>query len=186
MFCKVLTAVGIIIVFVFLFGCDAKRRWDYEPISVDPYTSDRDKLDVEFRIKRSPRGEYFFAGFVNFNYVMDETTMMEATAMRSQSGNDDDYTPVPWSIPKQNYEEFFKNFYENLVYKNFGGCSNFRAPADLFPWVNGNYSFSDCEVSGDGMPEIAPQGYYKINFNVTGEVEWGFESVCKIFDKLMP
>ncbi|KAH8372123.1 hypothetical protein KR093_010118, partial [Drosophila rubida] len=162
-----------------------QRRWDYEPITMEPYTSDPDKLFIDFRIKRNSRGDYNYFGYFYFNYDIDETTMVEATAMRSQSGNEDDYKPVPWTISKQPYQEFLENFYHDLVYKNFGSCSNFKKPEDVLPWENGNYTFSDCEITGDGMPEIAPQGYYKIDFNVTGEVDWGFQAVCKIFDKLM-
>ncbi|KAH8296941.1 hypothetical protein KR044_001167, partial [Drosophila immigrans] len=162
-----------------------QRRWDYEPISIDPYTSDSEKLAIDFRIKRNNQGDYNYNGFFTFNYDIDDNTMVEATAKRSQSGNDDDYKPVPWSIPRQPYFEFIKNFYDDLVYKNFGKCSNFRTPDDVLPWKKDNYSFFDCSIEGDGMPEIAPQGYYKINFNVDGEVDWGFEAVCKIFDKLM-
>ncbi|KAM8712819.1 hypothetical protein ACLKA7_013191 [Drosophila subpalustris] len=166
--------------------CDGKRKWDYELISVESTTSDPDKLFIDVRIKRMRQGDFAYHGYINFNYDVDDTTMVEAVSFRSQSGRDDEYSPMPWSIPKQLYTEFIESFYEDMIYKNLGGCSNMPKPENVLPFKKENITLTECVVSGDGLPEMAPQGYYKVKLTVTGEVEWTIVSVAKIFDKMMP
>ncbi|XP_034480171.1 uncharacterized protein LOC117785979 [Drosophila innubila] len=166
--------------------CDGKRRWNYEPISVDPNTSDSNKLDIDVRIKRMPRGEFAYDGHVNFNYDVGDDTMIECTAFRSVSGREEDYTALPWGIPKQIYTKFIKDFYQDLIFKNFHSCSNLPTPDNVLPFKRDNYSFVECVVNGDGLPDIVPQGYYKIVATVTGEVEFGFVTISRITDKFMP
>jgi len=93
---------------------------------------------------------------------------------------------MPWTIKKQTYTEFIENFYDDIIYSNFAGCSNMPKPDEVLPWRRTNYTFKDCIVEGDGLPEMAPQGYYKVVFKVTGEVEWGFVAISRITDKWMP
>ncbi|XP_034480170.1 uncharacterized protein LOC117785978 [Drosophila innubila] len=168
------------------FGCDGKRSWDYEPISVDSTSSDSNKLDIDIRVKRMPRGEFAYDGYIKYNYDITEDTMIEAEAFRSNSGRDEDYTPMPWTIPKQPFSKFIDDFYKDMIYENFHSCSNMPAPDDGIPYKIGNWTFNECVVEGKGMPEMAPQGYLKVIFKITGEVEWGFVSVSRIFDKYMP
>lgn len=104
-------------------------------------------------------------------------------ALRSTSGREDDYTPMPWIIEKQLFTKFIKDFYEEMLYDNLHSCSNMPSPDNVFPIKRGNWTLNECIVEGKGLPEMAPQGYYKIILNVTGDVEWGFVSVAKITDK---
>ncbi|KAM8712820.1 hypothetical protein ACLKA7_013192 [Drosophila subpalustris] len=178
---------SLLSVFLLLWiGCDGARRWDYEPISMDPNTSDPNKMDIQLRIKRVPPGELAYDGYLNFNYDITDETMIEAVAFRSQSGNEDDFVPMPWSIEKQPYPKYVKDIYEDIVYSNFGSCTTLPKPEDALPWKRGNITFTECFVEGKGMPDLAPQGYYKVIFKVTDPaVEWGFDAVVKITDKKM-
>ncbi|XP_034480169.1 uncharacterized protein LOC117785977 [Drosophila innubila] len=165
--------------------CDGARKWDYEPISMEPHTSDPKKFSIDLRIKRMPRGEFAYDGYLNFAYDVDENTMVEAVAYRSQSGREEEYVLMPWSIEKQPYTKYVEDFYEDVVYSNFGSCTTLPTPEKANPWQRGNYTFKECVVEGKGMPEIAPQGFYKVIFTATGEVDWGIEAVVRITDKHM-
>jgi len=90
---------------------------------------------------------------------------------------------MPWSIKKQTYPEYIEGFYEDMIYANLAHCTNLPEPANASPWKRANYTLTECIVEGKGMPEMAPQGYYKVIFTATGEVDWVFETVVKIFDK---
>lgn len=90
---------------------------------------------------------------------------------------------MPWTIEKQPYPKYIEDFYQDLVYSNFGSCSDLPEPDSATPWNRGNYTFKDCFVDGDGLPEIAPQGFYKVIFTATGEVDWGIEAIVRITDK---
>ncbi|ALC42391.1 CG34028, partial [Drosophila busckii] len=103
---------------------------------------------------------------------------------RSNTGNEEDYTLMPWSVPKQTYEEYTKSFYESIVHKNLAHCSNLPTPDKAYPIPKGTvYKFDRCVVDGDGMPDYAPDGYYKVVFNATGEVEWTVTIIVKITKK---
>ncbi|XP_034477897.1 uncharacterized protein LOC117784307 [Drosophila innubila] len=133
-----------------------------------------------------PRGEFAYDGYINFNYDVTDDTMIEAVAFRSTSGRDEDYTPLPWTIPKQPFSKFIEDFYKDMIYENLYSCSNLPEPDKVLPFQRGNLTLKECVVEGKGMPEMAPQGYYKIILKTTGEVEWGFVSVARLFDKFMP
>ncbi|XP_051861785.1 uncharacterized protein LOC117570306 [Drosophila albomicans] len=183
---KVFSLVGIIVVSLFLFGYDAKRMWDYEIIWVETYSSDPEKQSLDFNVKQNRLGEVFFDGYIFYNYKLANGTMVEVRAWRSPTGNENEYKTVPYLIPKQTYDKFMKSYYDDLLYKNLCNCSTLPEPENIYPWKNDNYTFSGCIVQPKGFPDIAPQGYYKANFSVTGEVNWGFVGVAKIFDKFMP
>ncbi|KAH8407572.1 hypothetical protein KR222_007015, partial [Zaprionus bogoriensis] len=180
-----------------------QRRWDYEPIFLDAYSSDESKMIMQAKIQRLPRGLFGFSGIMDFLYDTDDTTIVgvwfpyqcpysycfslqvEATAYRSTTGNDDDYKLMPWKIPKQTFKSFLKTFYDDIVLKNFANCTENLPESPLDPWPRIRLEFNTCVPNGEGMPEIAPQGYYKVVFAVVGEVDWGFVSTCRVFDKLV-
>lgn len=91
---------------------------------------------------------------------------------------------MPWRIPKQTFKEFLDNFYDDLVVKNFANCSNLP-PQPLDPWPRLRLEYDQCQPDLDKLPELAPQGFYKVRFSVTGEVDWGFETTTRVFDKLV-
>ncbi|XP_064543238.1 uncharacterized protein LOC135431834 [Drosophila montana] len=140
-------------------------------------------MNLEADVEPNGRKGYVFTGKVLVNFDMDDTTMVEATAYRSSSGAEDDYKILPWSIPKQTFKSFADSHYKDIVYKNLKQCSNIPEPENVYPWPKGTYKFDRCTATGDGMPEIAPEGYYKVIFTISGEVETGFTTIVRLFTK---
>lgn len=175
-----------------------KRNWVYEPLSVEVKTSDPTKLNIEAKLDRIGR-DFTISITLDWNYDVDETTMVniflkhikfiyfieftcqvEAYSYRSASGNENDYTPLPWTMPRQTYKKYTETYYQNIVYKNLANCSNLPKPDNVDPWPRGQYILDKCVANGDGLPEIAPEGYYKVIFQVFGEVDWEFLVISKL------
>lgn len=108
-------------------------------------------------------------------------------AHRSSSGAESDYKLIPFNIPKQHYEEFMNSHYKDVVMPNLGGCSNLPKFEDKFvpPFPQQTYTLDKCVADSDGFPEMVPEGFYRVNFTMTGPVDWGFVLVVKISTKLM-
>ncbi|XP_030558271.1 uncharacterized protein LOC115760858 [Drosophila novamexicana] len=177
------SASGIVTFVLLLNGCAGKRTWDYEPLSVVVESSDPKKMNLVAKMERVGPGEYAITATLNWNYDTDETTIVEAVAYRSSSGNPDEYALLPWSIPKQTYKKYTNSYYKDIIFKNLGHCSNLPQPDNVDPWPKNIYKLEKCVISGEGMPEIAPEGYYKVIFRVTGEVDWSFEFIAKLSTK---
>ncbi|KAH8237264.1 hypothetical protein KR038_008549, partial [Drosophila bunnanda] len=166
-----------------------KRLWNYEPISVTSHTSDPSQLKIVTKIDRIKRGVFAFSANVEWKYNADETTTVEAIVYRRSSGAAADYKLLPWSVPRQPYYEYLDHYYKDVVMKLFRHCSNLPQYEDKFepPWPAQTYVVDKC-VFGDtnGLPEVAPPGFYKVifNFNGTDQPLWGFVVVLKITPKL--
>ncbi|XP_017867665.1 PREDICTED: uncharacterized protein LOC108616754 [Drosophila arizonae] len=160
-----------------------KRNWDYEPLSTLTESSNEDMIKLEAKVERVGRDEYAISADLFVNFDMDETTMVESYGYRSSSGNEEDYKLLPWSIPKQTFEKFVEEYYEKIIFKNLHQCSNIPETKDAYPWPKGTYTFDKCIVSGEGMPEIAPEGYYKVMFEVTGQYDLRFTAIVKVTTK---
>ncbi|KAH8400791.1 hypothetical protein KR009_000971, partial [Drosophila setifemur] len=158
------------------------RSWDYEPLSIQAYSSDESALKITSKIDRIRRGEFAISMTLNFNYEMGDTTMMEATAYSCTSGVESDYKLLPWTIPNQPYTEFLNGFYKESFIKNVAHCSDLPQFEGKFepPWRKGVYTMDKCVLTGEGLPQIAPDGYYRIHFNTTGEVSWGYTAIVRI------
>ncbi|EDW62191.1 uncharacterized protein [Drosophila virilis] len=188
------SASGIIAFVLLLNGCAGKRYWEYEPLSFKVQTSDPKKMNIVAITERVGPGKYALTATLDWNYDTDETTIsncvlnqislifsqVEAVAYRSSSGNPDEYILLPWSIPKQMYKKYTASYYKDILFKNLGHCSNLPQPDNVDPWPRNIYKLEKCVLTGDGLPEIAPQGYYKIIFRVTGEVDWSLELIAKL------
>ncbi|KAH8320352.1 hypothetical protein KR067_000167, partial [Drosophila pandora] len=163
------------------------RRWDYEPVSVETFSSDESKLKMTAKIDRVKRGEFAVSAIVDLKYVTDDTTMVEAIAQRSSSGDESDYKMIPFNIPKQPLEDFMNTHYKDVVIKNLGDCSNLIKFEGKFepPMPQQVYTLDKCVANSDGFPEVVPEGFYRIIMNFTGPVDWGFVLVVKIFNKML-
>lgn len=114
---------------------------------------------------------------------------MEASAYRSSSGDESDYKLLPWAIPKQPFYEYLNTYYKDVIVKNLGHCSNLPQFEGKFqpPWPKNTYNINKCQVDGEGLPEIAPPGYYKIIFLTYGpdpQPKWGCTAVFKVTNKM--
>lgn len=92
---------------------------------------------------------------------------------------------MPWHVTKQPFKTFTATFYDDLVLKNFANCTMNLPPEPLDPWPHIRLEFTNCQPNWEGMPELAPQGFYKLVFIVEGEVEWGFSAIARVFHKLV-
>ncbi|XP_030558038.1 uncharacterized protein LOC115760710 [Drosophila novamexicana] len=174
-----LSVAGILLLLL-VDGGAARRNWNYEPISIDVRSADASKVQVEAKIERIGRREYAYTGKMVVNYDMDDATMVEATIYRSYSGNEDDYKLLPFDIPKQTFKSIVESYYKDIIYKNLEHCSNLAKPENAYPWPKGTYIFDKCTVTGDGLPEVLPEGYYKVNFEISGPVEAGLTVIAKL------
>ncbi|XP_030558035.1 uncharacterized protein LOC115760707 [Drosophila novamexicana] len=127
--------------------------------------------------------KYAITATLDWNYDTDETTTLEAVSYRSTSGNPDEYVLLPWSIPKQSYKKYTAFYYKDITFKNLGHCSNLPQPDTVDPWPRSIYKLGKCVISGEGMPEIASEGYYKIIFRMTGVLDWSIELIAKLSTK---
>ncbi|XP_017836711.1 uncharacterized protein LOC108595935 [Drosophila busckii] len=179
--------MSLLILALTLFILDAAssaRLWEFEPLSFEGTSSDPAKLNIDLAIERIKRGEFAMNGIIDCKYDMDETTMVEGIFLRSNTGDEDDYKLMPWSIPKQSFKAFVASYYENVALKNVGYCSNLPALENADPWPRDVYKFENCVYTGDGLPEVAPEGFYKVTFIFTGEVEWTFTAKSKVTLKM--
>ncbi|XP_017117331.1 uncharacterized protein LOC108139199 [Drosophila elegans] len=180
------TRIGILVLSIHL--AEAARKWDYEPLSFITTSSDDSKLKFDAKIDRLGRGEYGLTAVIEWKYETNEKTMVEAFAYRSNSGDESDYKLLPWSIPKQTFYEYLNTYYKDMIIKNIGHCSNLPQFEGKFqpPWPQNTYKMEKCKFDGDGLPEIAPPGYYKIVFSKFGpdQPTWGFTAVFKLTNKL--
>lgn len=108
--------------------------------------------------------------------------------LRSPSGNENDFRPLPYTIPKISFSDAKKNYYKQFLYSNIAHCSNIPTYEEIenTPWPKMKYKLERCVPTCEGIPEILPEGTYKFIFKCTGEVEIGMTLVAKIKSKLLP
>ncbi|XP_017087068.2 uncharacterized protein [Drosophila bipectinata] len=178
---------GLCLILHLIHNTHGARRWDYEPVSVQTFSSDESLLKITAKIDRVSRGEFAVSATVDFKYEPDDTTMVEAIAQRSASGDESDYKMLPFNIPKQPYTDFMNSHYKDVVIPNLGDCSNLVKFEDKFepPWPQQVYVLDKCVANSDGFPEVVPEGFYRIIMNFTSPVDWGFIIVVKISNKLL-
>lgn len=112
---------------------------------------------------------------------------VEADVHHCSSGDEDDYKMMPWSIPKQPFFEYLNGFYKDAFIKNVGHCSNMvQFDGDFVPpWPRNVYKLDKCVASGEGLPDIAPEGFYNLEYKMTGQVDWGFTLIVKVSPKVI-
>uniref|UniRef100_A0A6P4E9K5 Uncharacterized protein LOC108037958 n=1 Tax=Drosophila rhopaloa TaxID=1041015 RepID=A0A6P4E9K5_DRORH len=178
---------GLWLTILLVDNCSGKRKWDYEPLSIESFSTDENLLKMEAKVERLGRGEFAITATIDFKYEPDENTFVEAVGYRSTSGDENDYKLIPLSIPKQPFTEFMNSHYKDMVIPNLGGCSNIIQFKDKFepPWPMKVYNLKQCVADSDGFPDVVPEGYYKVNFTMSNPVDWGFILIVKITTKLM-
>ncbi|XP_017077716.1 uncharacterized protein LOC108112386 [Drosophila eugracilis] len=172
-----------------IYGCGAARKWDYEPISITSTTSDASLMNFATNVARVGRGEFKMSCEVLFNYDTTDETTMEASVFRSPTGDEGDYKLLPWSVPKQPFNDYMNTHYKELIMKNFASCSNIPQFEGDFepPFPKNTYIGEDCVIKGEGFPDMVPSGFYKVIFNCTGpdQPSWSFVAIFKITAQML-
>lgn len=106
--------------------------------------------------------------------------------LTSQSGRKDDYNPTPYKIQPITFVEAMNKYYQDLLYSNIANCSNLPEIKGKFvpPFPQDHYLFNRCVVSANGYPDILPLGYYKLIFNIEGEIIITMTLIVKLTPRL--
>ncbi|XP_017044436.1 uncharacterized protein LOC108090332 isoform X2 [Drosophila ficusphila] len=176
------------LLFLLFIGCEAARKWEYELLSLEVFSSDLKLVKPEAKVVRMGRSEIGLSGSLDWNYDATDETTVEVIVFRSSSGDKRDYKMLPWAAPKQPYYDYLNTYYKDLFMKDFASCSNLPQFKHKFqpPWLKQKYYAEKCLVNGDGLPDLMPPGYYKLIFNCTGPNQpyWGFIAVARLIAKL--
>ncbi|EDW17570.2 uncharacterized protein LOC6581359 [Drosophila mojavensis] len=97
----------------------------------------------------------------------------EVQILRSVTGGENDFKPLPMAVPKQRLIDL-KRLYDDIVYPVMKDCSNMpKIEGDiLWPWPRNIYTFKMCNFDQGNLPEIMAEGYYKVKCTCEGEVKW--------------
>ncbi|XP_017077706.1 uncharacterized protein LOC108112379 isoform X2 [Drosophila eugracilis] len=180
---------SVLLAVLLFHGCGgAFRKWDYEPISITSTTSDPSLLHFEPKLHRIGRGVFNISGVLFWNYDTTEETMIEAIVYRSTFGEESDYKLLPWAAPKQTFYDYMNTFYKDVIIKSIGKCSDAPQFEGKFepPFPKKTYTAQNCEIEGEGLPDMAPPGFYKVIFNCFGpdQPSWSIIIVVKITTKM--
>ncbi|XP_017077712.1 uncharacterized protein LOC108112382 isoform X2 [Drosophila eugracilis] len=183
-----LLTISLLVGVLLIYGCGAGRQWEYEPVSIQTYTTDESLWKFDSRIVRVGRGVFDWSGEMVWNYDTSEETMVEAATYRSFNGDESEYKLLPFSIPRQTLYEYLNTYYKQAVVKNFGSCSNIPQFEGKFkpPLPKDTYIGRNCIIDGEGLPEVMPSGFYKFIFNCSGpdQPTWSFVGVIKVTPKM--
>ncbi|KAH8272918.1 hypothetical protein KR018_009907, partial [Drosophila ironensis] len=162
--------------------------WQGRPISFASNTTDASYLDLHIKIERFGLGEFGFSGTYFTNIIMDENVMIEMRIYSCYSGNEADYKLTPYTIAPQKFIDYINTFYKDMLMKNLGNCTDLPRYPDGFvpPFPTGTYNFTRCQISGDGLPEVVPEGFYKAVVIITSQpmVELTFTAIMKVTTKM--
>nr|XP_016940562.1 uncharacterized protein LOC108017904 isoform X2 [Drosophila suzukii] len=179
---------GILLGVLLFNGCGAARRWEYELMSVETYSSDESLMKIDVKVERVDRGVYGVTGSVNWNYDTSDETMVQASVFKSNSGDESDYKSLPWAIPAQSLYEHMNTYYKDVSMKNFKHCSNVPQFEGKFqpPIQKQIYSGDKCVINCDGLPDIVPPGFYKIIMKCSGpgQPTWNATVISKVTTKI--
>ncbi|XP_017835536.1 uncharacterized protein LOC108594910 [Drosophila busckii] len=160
-----------------------KRMWDYTLLSMETTSSDPSKLRIDSAIDRINRTASGISATIHWNYDVDETTFVHLIGHRSNTGNEDDYVLLPWTIPNQTIAEFSNSYYKPIIHKNMEHCSTL--PEKVYPISKGTvWKFERCVIKGENLPHYLPDGMYKASFYGIGEVDFSLTVVIKVFKKI--
>nr|XP_017025081.1 uncharacterized protein LOC108076657 isoform X2 [Drosophila kikkawai] len=150
-------------------GCAGRQNWECKPLSIGGETTNPSAMDLDMRIERVGRGEFFFSGTFFWNIDLDDSVLVEMQILRSHSGSEADYKLTPWSIPQQTFIEYIDTFYKDLLMANLGDCTDLPRYDSGYvpPWPKGTFNFTRCGIKGDGLPEVLVEGFYKVQAIIT-------------------
>ncbi|EDW13843.2 uncharacterized protein Dmoj_GI23934 [Drosophila mojavensis] len=177
--------ITIVVASILLSVCATstrKRHFDATILSLASNSTDESKSKLDLRVDRVSHGETVLNGIWEWQFDVDNTTMLETTFYSSDSGSENEYKKLPHGIPPISFEEFLDQHYNDIIYENFKNCSNLKAYKNKVetPWQKGTYTLNQCRPKGHGMPEILADGFYKIYIRLSADPEIHIVVVFKI------
>ncbi|XP_016988926.1 uncharacterized protein LOC108051351 [Drosophila rhopaloa] len=157
-------------IFVYLYNdCEARTQWEATPISIDGHTTNPSAMDSNLRLERISRGEYGFSGTFFWGIDMDDSVMVEMRILNSYTGKEADYKLTPFSIQPQKFTDYINTFYKDLLIPNLGNCTDMPKYESGYvpPWPKTTFNFNHCTVSGEGLPEVLAEGFYRAEAIIT-------------------
>ncbi|KAH8331516.1 hypothetical protein KR074_004997, partial [Drosophila pseudoananassae] len=162
--------------------------WQARPISITKTTTDPNYMDLNLKVERFGLGEFAFTGTYFTNIDMDDSVTVELRIYSCYSGNEADYKLTPYSIQPQKFIDYLNTFYKDLLMKNLGDCTDLPKYEDGYvpPWPKDTFNFTRCTISGEGMPEVVPEGFYKalVILSALPAVELQFTVILKVTTKM--
>ncbi|XP_034480995.1 uncharacterized protein LOC117786744 [Drosophila innubila] len=166
-------------------GCVARRNWKIEILSITTKSSDENLLNVHLHVDQAALIKTSFSGTFDVKFDTDDKTMIEVIALYSVSGREEDYRRNPYQVPKMTLTEFIDTYWNELIYPTLRPCSNFQEFEGKFvpPFPRKSYIMNQCELTGDGSPDILPIGYYKVLILLSGQAELNVTLTLKLTPK---
>ncbi|KAH8408693.1 hypothetical protein KR215_010858, partial [Drosophila sulfurigaster] len=161
--------------------------WKYELISLSSYSEDESKLKIETRIEHSKTNDISGGGDIYWMFEYNDDDVGELQIYRSPHGNADEFKPIPYAIPKTTLKEGIENYYDDVFYASVSHCSNLPKRSEF---VNdkipqGHYEFRSCVINYKKLPQIMPEGVYKLILTFTHDFKWGLEIVAKVTSRVL-
>ncbi|XP_060658717.1 uncharacterized protein LOC132793076 [Drosophila nasuta] len=170
------------------FKISESANWKYELISLTSYSNDESKLKIDTRVEHSKKNDISGGMDIYVMFEHKDDDVVELQIYRSAHGNADEFKPIPYSIPKTTFKEMIEKYWDDLFYSTVGHCSNLLKSSEF---VDGkipqkHYEFRNCVIDIKKMPQIMPEGVYKLVFTFTHDFEWGVEVVAKVTSRVLP
>ncbi|KAH8302741.1 hypothetical protein KR044_010366, partial [Drosophila immigrans] len=185
------------------------RNWEYELISFYTYSNDESQFNISSRIERSARNDLSFSMDIDWKYDIAEVDtvfmrfeylnelsldnhccccfQLEMKIYRSPDGNTNEFRPIPYAIPETKASELIGKYYDDLFYSALSHCSNLVKYQD-FPngkFPQKHYEFRRCVVNYSTLPQLMPQGTYKVEFVILHGFKWGVEVVARVTPRII-
>ncbi|XP_073828228.1 uncharacterized protein isoform X2 [Musca autumnalis] len=141
---------------------EMEQTWTFELKNIETFSSDLDKVRFgEFKVERISRGVFAASGSIT----------IELHAYRSENGKD--FKPISMKTPHQHLYEYFNTFYKDYVMETLKDCSNMPAfEGKIEKLEKKTYVLDKCQFDQSAFPRYLQEGFYKIDMEGTGDVEW--------------
>ncbi|KAL5288051.1 hypothetical protein ACFFRR_008723 [Megaselia abdita] len=143
------------------------RTWGYTFISLDIEYKKTDWLFADIKLVKIKKGDYAINGTFIFKKDITMDFLYSLKLFRSPRGNDD-YKPLPFSVPQQNLETFFNGVYKDVVMEDLHKCTNLPYFQDRWnePLKAQEYYLNMCQFNVDNWPDYLPNGFYKFDTKI--------------------
>ncbi|XP_065365678.1 uncharacterized protein LOC135958714 [Calliphora vicina] len=156
--------------------------WTYELISIKLDSATPSLIDGDLHITRISRGLFALSGSITLREDLSNDTIIYADIYYSFLGHD--YIKGPLRISKTPLPKFMQTFYKDILLDSLMDCSKNTPTLELEGVITKRVlEMENCVISNENMPSHMKNGYYKIMFAFTEQVEAMLEIIAKIEKK---